>query len=153
MPPATIPIAAHTVPQPIADADVLAAACAVVPGFPAALGSVAIAAITGGLTNAIYKISPLPGSGGADGGAPHPPVLVRVFGEGSDVLIDRGREDVTFKRLSDAGLGERRRPARCAPLSSLLTTSPQQARPSTAASPTAAWRGGSSGAGRWSRRT
>lgn len=58
-----------------------------------------VSVITGGLTNALFRVDdlPPPGDNGEGGRAPPGSVLVRIFG--ADGLIDRDEETATFARL------------------------------------------------------
>ena len=57
--------------------------------------SLQVTQIQGGITNRLYCIS-LPGSMAAD----TKPVLVRVYGEGSDLFIDRQMDEAVFRELT-----------------------------------------------------
>ena len=59
--------------------------------------------IVGGITNLLWKVLPPEESGLG-------PVVVRVFGEETDRLIDRVRELRLLLQLSEAGFGARVRP-------------------------------------------
>ena len=52
--------------------------------------------VSGGITNLLLKMSP--------SGA-HKPVLVRVFGDNTDIVIDRKAEEVVSLQLYKAGFG------------------------------------------------
>ncbi len=67
-----------------------------------------VSEISGGVTNCLWKLTPRLESGMA-------PVVVRIFGEGSDLLINRAREDEVLPQLNQASFG--------APVSSYLTLS------------------------------
>jgi len=58
--------------------------------------------IKGGITNSLWKVTntkPMERDEGS--------VLVRLFGDGSDILIDRARDEVIFERMSRFGYGPR----------------------------------------------
>lgn len=52
--------------------------------------------ISGGITNSLCKVTNT---------TTHESCLVRLFGAGSDILIDRARDGVIFERMSDLGYG------------------------------------------------
>ncbi len=54
--------------------------------------------ISGGITNLLWKLTPSLKSGLG-------PVVVRVFGEQTDLLIDRERERGDLLQLNEAGFG------------------------------------------------
>ena len=63
--------------------------------------------ISGGITNLLWKLTPKLESGLA-------PVVARVFGEQTDLLIDRPREKEVVLQLNQAGFGAPvRAPASC----------------------------------------
>jgi ethanolamine kinase len=57
-----------------------------------------VSEISGGITNLLWKLSPKLESG-------IEPVVVRVFGEQTDLLIDRDREQSVLLQLNQAGFG------------------------------------------------
>ena len=54
--------------------------------------------ISGGITNLLWKLTPKLESGLS-------PVVMRVFGEQTDLLIDREREKQVVLQLNQAGFG------------------------------------------------
>ena len=54
-----------------------------------------VAKVSGGITNLLLKLSPLG----------HEPVLVRVFGDNTDIVIDRKAEETISLQLYKAGFG------------------------------------------------
>ncbi len=54
--------------------------------------------ISGGITNLLWKLTPKLESGLS-------PVVVRIFGEQTDLLIDREREKEVLLQLNQAGFG------------------------------------------------
>jgi ethanolamine kinase len=54
--------------------------------------------ISGGITNLLWKLTPKLESGLS-------PVVARVFGEQTDLLIDRAREKEVVLQLNQAGFG------------------------------------------------
>ena len=52
--------------------------------------------VSGGITNLLLKLSPPP---------QHEPVLVRVFGDNTDIVIDRKAEEIVSLQLHKAGFG------------------------------------------------
>ena len=54
--------------------------------------------ISGGITNLLWKLTPKLETGLA-------PVVVRIFGEQTDLLIDREREKEVLLQLNRAGFG------------------------------------------------
>jgi thiamine kinase-like enzyme len=65
-------------------------------GVPA--GDVAVATISGGITNALYKVT-VPSQ------PDRPPMLVRVYGEKTELLIDRAKDNAVVAALADKGIG------------------------------------------------
>ena len=55
-----------------------------------------VAKVSGGITNLLLKLSP---SGANE------PVLVRVFGDNTDIVIDRKAEEVVSLQIYKAGFG------------------------------------------------
>ncbi len=55
-----------------------------------------VAKVSGGITNLLLKLSP-PDE--------HKPVLVRVFGDNTDIVIDRKAEEIVSLQLYTAGFG------------------------------------------------
>lgn len=51
--------------------------------------------ISGGITNTLYKMSH----------QEHDPLLIRVYGENTEILIDRNYEIHILKQLNDYGFG------------------------------------------------
>ena len=62
--------------------------------------SVEIVQVKGGITNLLFRASAL-------GALKFPHVLVRVFGEGGSILIDRERERIIVEQISQLGFGPR----------------------------------------------
>ena len=54
--------------------------------------------ISGGITNLLWKLSPAKEVG-------LEPVVLRVFGQQTDKIIDREREEKATKHLNEAGFG------------------------------------------------
>jgi thiamine kinase-like enzyme len=52
--------------------------------------------VSGGITNILLKLTP---------GSQHLPVLVRVFGDHTDEVIDRDSEETISLQLHEAGFG------------------------------------------------
>lgn len=52
--------------------------------------------VSGGITNLLLKLSP------SDA---HKPVLVRVFGDNTDIVIDRKAEEIISLQIYKAGFG------------------------------------------------
>ena len=57
-----------------------------------------VSEISGGITNLLWKLTPKLESGLS-------PVVVRIFGEQTDLLIDRKREKDVLLQLNEAGFG------------------------------------------------
>lgn len=57
-----------------------------------------ISNLTGGITNLLLKVSPKESAGLA-------PVVVRIFGDCTELLIDRPRESKVLVQLNKAGFG------------------------------------------------
>ena len=57
-----------------------------------------VSEISGGITNLLWKLTPKLESGLS-------PVVVRIFGEQTDLLIDREREKEVLLQLNQAGFG------------------------------------------------
>ena len=57
-----------------------------------------VSEISGGITNLLWKLTPRLESGLS-------PVVVRIFGEQTDLLIDRKREKDVLLQLNEAGFG------------------------------------------------
>lgn len=75
------------------DAQLLAAAAAVLPAWEGAGAEAEVDVIGGGITNALFRLQ-----------APErPPILVRIYGPKTEVVIDRERENRLFAHLSRVG--------------------------------------------------
>lgn len=59
---------------------------------------VQISDLTGGITNLLLKVSPKKSTGLA-------PVVVRIYGDCTELLIDRAREMKVLAQLNSAGFG------------------------------------------------
>ena len=76
-----------------------ALACRHVPGWAATPpAAIAAAVVSGGITNSLTRLARASAHGGGS-------VLVRLFGAGSDALIDRARDNALFARMAARGYG------------------------------------------------
>jgi thiamine kinase-like enzyme len=70
-----------------------------VPGWAATPPhAIAATTVSGGITNSLTRLARAPAHGGGS-------VLVRVFGAGTEVLIDRARDNALFQRMAARGYG------------------------------------------------
>jgi hypothetical protein len=82
----------------VVEAMLLEVARRVVPSWASvADGEAAIAPLTGGITNVLFKLS--------KSSEPDSVIIVRLFGEGTSLFVDRDRENFVFSELSRLGVG------------------------------------------------
>lgn len=89
-------------PQPQLHAAIAAACRELLPGWAALPdGGIEVSAITGGISNALYKVAPAP----AALAATLAPAAFRIFGDNTERFLDRDRELATMQLAHEHGFG------------------------------------------------